>query len=207
MENKKWYIGQKVWDKTESFRDGIVDEIRKESIIFCFPDTPKLNYVEYNFEGCKVNIKNMFSILKTLSTKPYEIIMEGFSQEVEDELPYKGQIVWVKHWDDDRWDITFFIKKIEHLYVCSSTNDEDNTLEWLQITTKNPYAVEEEVSKMETTDREPKVGDMCYFWDFDNPSYVFCGKLVSIGDDENFPFEINELDSYKYCSLKNTLIQ
>ena len=40
METKKWYVGQTVWDKTESSEEGEVIEIRRDSIVVCFANTP-----------------------------------------------------------------------------------------------------------------------------------------------------------------------
>lgn len=202
METKKWYVGQKVWDKTESSEEGEVIEVRKDSIIVCFINTPNNNYVEYNFKGGKVLRNNMFSDFITLSTKPYEIKMEGFSQEVEEELPYKGQVCWGKTSTTERWLIGHFMERSESEYVLSYGGISADFL-CQEITTKNPY---EDVSEMENTDREPKIGDMVFAWDDENPTVVICGKLNRIVDSYN-KYEVEDDGLFKHCSLKNPLVK
>jgi hypothetical protein len=74
-----------------------------------------------------------------------EYTLEGFSQDRPEELPTKGQIVWVRDDKDDRYDINHFIYKIENAkypYVCSPDNDEENIKQFKFLTTINPYTNE-----------------------------------------------------------------
>ena len=141
----------------------------------------------------------MFSDFITLSTKPYEIKMEGFSQEVEEELPKKGQLVYGLNAGECLWRYGYFVKINENgTYKLSPSKGTNNGLDFSKITTKNPYEVEE--------DREPQIGDMVYAWD-DSEFCFIHGKLymISIG---NYPFAIRS-DGVNYvfknCSLKNPL--
>lgn len=121
------------------------------------------------------------------------------SQEVEEELPKKGQIVWVRNYDSDKWSISHFLFKENGRYCTDDSNDINFYMKWEQITTKNPYEVEE--------DREPEIGDMVYAWDDKKPNYVICGILHGIYPMGNLPYAIYGKGCHKYCSLKNPLIK
>ena len=204
METKiKWYIGQKVWDKTVSDEEGIVHNINFSPdlpIVVIFGDVNKRINARYSIEGVLDG-----NILPTLSTTPYEIKMEGFSQEVEEELPKEGQIVWAKIDDDENWAIAHFLRKQSTHYLVSGTNSEKEKYPCNQITTKNPY---EDVSEMENTDREPGIGDMCFFWSYIEPYYATFGELVdNRSGNAKFPYRMKGGLYYEHCSLKNPLIK
>lgn len=192
----KWKVGQKVWDKTVSEEAGEIIEIKLDCIDpirVRFGDELRL----YNPNG-SLN----FSTFPTLSATPYEIKMEGFSQEVEEEvLPYKGQVCWGKNDDDKRYHIGHFVEKIEEDYILSSDIEGINGKHFDQITTKNPYE----------TDREPQVGDMCYFWDALKKEAINFGELENIKPESPAPFIVKCTDGvllmYKHCSLKNPLLK
>jgi hypothetical protein len=74
-----------------------------------------------------------------------EYTFEGFSLERPEDLPQKGDIVWVRDDKDDRYDIYHFMKHIpnnEFPYMVSQDFDEDNIASFRFITTKNPYTYE-----------------------------------------------------------------
>jgi hypothetical protein len=78
---------------------------------------------------------------KVLSFTEYKL--EGFSQERPKELPQKGDIVWVKDDEDGAWLISHFIKKENGLYYCSdAASDDDYSMPFAYLTTKNPYSNE-----------------------------------------------------------------
>jgi len=62
---------------------------------------------------------------------------------------------------------------------------------------------------METTDREPKVGDMVFAWDVLEPKCeVTCGILNNIEPDNKYGYKYWMSNTgYKHCSLKNPLIK
>ena len=92
--------------------------------------------VNYTFDG-----KRYEKGKPTLSFTEYTL--EEFSQERPEELPEKGQIVWVKDSDDDDiWLITHFVRKDGDGYCCTDAvglNSDIYQLHWKQMTTKNPY--------------------------------------------------------------------
>lgn len=197
METNKWYVGQKVWDKTVSDEAGEVHNINYNPdlpIVVIFGDINKKITHSYSNEGI-IN----GNIIPTLSTKPYEIKMEGFSQELEEELPYKSQVCWGRNVGDKKWYIGHFVKKEFKNYIINTTVDDENTGgHFTIITTKNPYEVEE--------DREPQIGDMCFFWDTDTQDYALFGELADISN-LGHPFQIKSGGIFKHCSLKNPLIK
>ena len=198
METKKWYVGQQVWDKTVSDEAGEIVST-KSSILYPIKVKFGSQTVEYTLNG-----KLFQEAMPTLSTKPYEIKMEGFSQEVQEELPNKGQICWGRDTNQDSWAIGHFIKKSSTYFIVSTYNDTDESFsKYTQITTKNPY---EDVSEIENTDREPKIGDMCFFWDDDNPKFVVFSELLDINEGSLHKYVIVKT-AFKYCSLKNQLIK
>lgn len=196
MENKKWYEGQEVWDKTVSYEAGIVHNINFSPdfpVVVIFGDVNEKINAKYSIEGALEG-----SILITLSTKPYKIIMEGFSQEVEEELPKRGQLAWGL--GDGAWHVGYFLSKPKKEYILSTTPNGESSFWFTEITTKNPYEVEEE-------DREPKVGDMCFFWDNANPKTVCCGILSRIAEGQSHNYFMGDNSYFVNCSLKNPLIK
>jgi hypothetical protein len=78
---------------------------------------------------------------KLLSFTEYKL--DGFSQERPEELPQKCDIVWVKDDKDGAWLISHFIKKENGLYYCSdAASDDDYSMPFAYLTTKNPYSDE-----------------------------------------------------------------
>ena len=141
--------------------------------------------------GKLVDKKDVKEVLSTLVNYVPE-------QEVQEELPKKGQVVWGRHDVNDTWSIGHFIKKEEDLYFLSEDNDDECFYPIKELTTKNPYEVEE--------DREPQIGDMVFAWDDLDEQYVSFGKLSNIADDK-FPYfiDIPTPAGFKHCSLKNPL--
>ena len=187
METKKWYVGQQVWDKTVSDEAGKIIRINND-IKVEFGDAVRY----YTFDG--INIHNKFP---TLSTKPYEIKMEGFSQEVEEELPKKGQIVWVRDDYDEGWRIAHFSHKEDEFYRASIFWNDETPPCWKFLTTKNPY---------EEEDREPQIGDMVFAWNEENFLDLTHDIHVSYGTGIKRVYKVGN-KVFKYCSLKNPLIK
>ena len=72
-----------------------------------------------------------------------EYTLEGFSQERPEELPKKGDVVWVRDTEYDSWMITYFRKLGDGVlrYGINSKNS-DNSPQisyYKYLTTKNPY--------------------------------------------------------------------
>ena len=201
METKiKWHVGQPVWDKTISKKSGKIESF----------NNPVEKYpIIVNFSGFKqsytIDGKLALDILiPTLSTKNYKIKMEGFSQEVEEELPKKGQIVWgLIH---DVWEIGYFIGKDEYdSYILSSNNLGIPTNKYNTITTKNPYE-DSDVSILEIADREPQIGNMVYAWNEENFLDLTHDIYVSYGTGIKRVYKVGN-KVFKHCSLKNPLIK
>ena len=143
--------------------------------------------------GKLVDKKDVKEVLSTLVNYVPE-------QELEEELPKKGQVVWGKNVGYEKWYIGHFVKKEFKNYIINNTVDDENTGgSFPIITTKNPYEVEE--------DREPQVGDMVFAWDVENTNMVHCAELLSIDLDENYPYTLKNGDCFNFCSLKNPLIK
>lgn len=67
-----------------------------------------------------------------------EYTLEGFSQERPEELPNKGQIVWVRDEFPSEWIIGHFLKKADGRYYVSRDNKNSNGWGY-EIRTTNPY--------------------------------------------------------------------
>jgi hypothetical protein len=79
---------------------------------------------------------------KTLSFTEYTL--EGFSQERPEELPKKGDVVWVRDELPSVWIVGhFYGKQNGKYYIAKSPNMLGWTTNGTEITTKNPYADEQ----------------------------------------------------------------
>ncbi len=72
-----------------------------------------------------------------LSFTEYRI--EGISQERTEDLPDRGDIVWIKNTDDTNWFIGHFWQKENEYYCVSPNNQGDNLSCWDEMTIENPY--------------------------------------------------------------------
>jgi hypothetical protein len=75
-----------------------------------------------------------------------EYTLEGFSQERPEELPKKGDIVWVRDIDyEEEWQVAFFVDKADNSFIVTRYNpfDGNNFMNWKEMTTKNPYTNEQ----------------------------------------------------------------
>lgn len=74
-----------------------------------------------------------------------EYTLEGFSQERPEELPKKGDVVWVRDNNDEAWQVSIFFKKEGMFYLCTRYDPEIESYVqcWDQLTTKNPYKNEQ----------------------------------------------------------------
>ena len=70
-----------------------------------------------------------------------EYTLKGFSQDRPEELPNRGDIVWVRTYPESRWIIGHFVEKDDDKYFISC-NYKDKQAYGFEITTKNPYANE-----------------------------------------------------------------
>lgn len=74
-----------------------------------------------------------------------EYTLEGFSQERPEELPKKGDVVWVRDNNDEAWQVSIFLKKEGIFYLCTRYDPEIESYVqcWDQLTTKKPYKNEQ----------------------------------------------------------------
>ena len=71
-----------------------------------------------------------------------EYTLEGFSQERPEELPERGEVVWVKGEDTNKWVVSHFIKKDESGYYCVNNANLDKVgylSRYKELRTTNPY--------------------------------------------------------------------
>jgi len=107
---------------------GIIKDIHygvNKRILIEFDDTPNL-------------VIEMFNEKPVLSFTEYKLV--GFSQERPEELPKKGDIVWVRKEFPSEWTIGHFLDKIGNEYcVCLSPNCGGATHSGIEIRTTNPH--------------------------------------------------------------------
>ncbi len=94
--------------------------------------------LEVEFDSRKSTYRDMFKDGYLLSFTEYRL--EGFSQERPEELPKKGDLVWVRNEFPSEWEIGYFFKKEGNTYFVSASK---NLQGWrsagLEIRTTNPY--------------------------------------------------------------------
>jgi hypothetical protein len=131
MKKSIFKVGDKVFDIRYGW--GIVEFIDVKSNFYPINVSfGVLNEDCYTWDG-----RSYQGLLKVLSFTEYTL--EGFSQERPEELPKKGQIVWVKDDLEDEWRVTHFISKIGgFIRGCTFFSDEDASI-WNYMTTENPY--------------------------------------------------------------------
>ena len=181
-------------------------------------DNIKLKTIELGIPNDKISSTLYGEILEMIEGvslgKPLlqqEAELLGIEIEEEEQLPKRGTVVWCKQYGGwERWFPSHFIQKREGKYRVSFYNDAADCILVDEITIQNPYE-NSDISKMENTDREPKIGDMCFFWDNLEKNVLAFGILSSINKESNAPYRINYLDGtlfgFKHCSLKNPLIK
>ncbi len=72
-----------------------------------------------------------------------EYTLNGFSQERPEELPKKGDIVWVRDEFPSKWIIGHFLQKVNDKYIVSRDNKDGNGWGY-EIRTTNPYEDEQD---------------------------------------------------------------
>lgn len=118
--NDKVYHHHYGWGTIKDIHYGV-----NKRILIEFDDTPNL-------------VREMFNEKPVLSFTEYKLV--GFSQERPEELPKKGQIVWVRKEFPSEWTIGHFLDKIGNEYcVCISPNCGGWTHSGVEIRTTNPY--------------------------------------------------------------------
>lgn len=105
--------------------------------------SPRDEYYLVDFDDNSTQFWYSKSNNKVLSFTEYTL--EGFSQERPEELPKKGDIVWVRDYKNEEWKITHFIglhPTSSYKYRVSRINSYSNTIDYMYMTTTNPYANE-----------------------------------------------------------------
>jgi hypothetical protein len=128
-------VGDKVFDYTCGWGevnrvDFNVESFWPVGVIFESENTEA-----YTFDG-----RHYSTQAKTLSFTEYTL--KGFSQERFEELPNKGDIVWVRDYENEEWNIRYFVHKFESEYYVTSRNpfaERQNGSYYKFLTTKNPY--------------------------------------------------------------------
>ena len=112
-------------------------------------DDPTIYPIQVKFNSFTIiyTIKGFYSTsspFPSLSFTKYDFTKGGFSQERPEELPNKGDIVWVKEDDNSFWQCKQFMKKTEDKYKATSFNpfDDKDGDYYEYMTTKNPYTNE-----------------------------------------------------------------
>ena len=136
------------------------------------------------------------SLGKPLLEQEAELL--GIKTELKEELPKKGQVVWVRDDYDEGWIIAHFSHKEDEFYRASILCNDKIPPCWKFLTTKNPYEVEE--------DREPQIGDMVFAWNEENFSDLTHDIYVSYGTGIKRVYKVGN-KVFKHCSLKNPLIK
>jgi hypothetical protein len=72
--------------------------------------------------------------------------LEGFSEQRPEELPKRGDVVWVRDDPDFHWEVSMFLEydtnEPDGPYIVSPNMIEGDHECWRYLTTKNPYANE-----------------------------------------------------------------
>jgi hypothetical protein len=72
-----------------------------------------------------------------------EYALDGYTAFRPEELPNKGDIVWVRDDVDEGWRVSHFFGKKGNFYVASLYYLDPSPPTWKLISTKNPYADEQ----------------------------------------------------------------
>lgn len=101
-------------------------------------------WVRVQFDKRKIEFEKEFRDGFLLSFTEYTL--DGFSQERPEELPNKGDVVWVRDNENDDWVISQFIEKDLKLneYIVTDNNPFLSTnyictYNYAYLTTENPY--------------------------------------------------------------------
>lgn len=93
------------------------------------------------FDSCEMDRNRYWgTLLRVLSFTEYTLA--GFSQERPEELPKKGDIVWVRMEFPARWIVGHFFEKEDDRYHISCDNKYSHTYGY-EIRTTNPYEDEQ----------------------------------------------------------------
>jgi hypothetical protein len=133
MKKSVFKVGDKVFDIR--FGWGIVKVI-DESDLYAINVYFDGYSDDYTWDG-----RAFLGLSKVLSFTEYTL--EGFTQERPEELPKKGQIVWVRDDLDEEWRVAHFLGIIGRFYKASICFLDQTPPSWNYITTENPYKDEE----------------------------------------------------------------
>jgi len=130
MKKKVFKVGDKVFDIHYGW--GVIIEVNSD---YTYPISVEFdddNFESYTYDGRSCEDENPF-----LSFTEYKL--EGFSQERPEELPKKGQIVWVRDEPEEEWRLAHFLGKKGKFYKASIYFLDQTPPSWTFITTENPY--------------------------------------------------------------------
>jgi hypothetical protein len=128
-------LGDKVFD--HKFGWGKVKEINSSSL-FCVV----VDFI--NFE--KIYLENGSLFLEQNPSLSFtEYTLKGFSQERPESLPERGDVVWVRNFEIDPWEVAHFIEKQDHFYLVNPNNPyNESGVCYRFLTTVNPYKKEQD---------------------------------------------------------------
>ena len=133
MENNKFKKGDRVFDIMYGWGNVInIEGYDRFCVEVLFDDNLKRSYLFdalYPSEGGYPR--------PVLSFTEYKL--EGFTRERPEELPEKGDVVWLRDTEDEPWRIGHFHFKMKDKFYASIYFDDPNPPYWKFLTTKNPY--------------------------------------------------------------------
>jgi len=136
-------VGDKVYDARFGWGEVIKIVKNIDEFLTEYPTTVLFNnneYQEYTLDGKYLKE----DLTPSLSFKEYDFIKGGFTQERPEELPERGDVVWVRNEDNNKWGIRIFMFKDENGYKAALYDPfNDMGSYWKQMTTKNPYSNEQ----------------------------------------------------------------
>ncbi len=104
-----------------------------------------VNFENSNYRCFTDDGRELFCEKPSLSFTKYTYTPEGFSQKRREDLPKRGDVVWVRDSEYDEWMISLFVHKKEKRYGVTDGNpfkSEVADLYFVHMITKNPYANE-----------------------------------------------------------------
>ena len=144
MNKTVFKVGMKVYDEVNFPKQELeVVEIAEDSSIY----PVRVKETDENYEDYTCDGRYFDHCIPTLSTTPYKVHFEGFSQEPQLNIT-KGQVVWVRDSEDMPWQISHFVKmntdkQSDMKFGVSGFNDSERCSHYRYLTTENPYECKE----------------------------------------------------------------